>query len=67
MDTKDYVHLLIGVEKEKYWDFRQKHWEKCKNSGHYIIDLLGTGIGETISVCCPYCEETEDITDINAW
>lgn len=61
------VHDLIGKEAERYKAFRQYHWKKCHNSGNYIIHLIGTGIGETIEIGCPYCKETENITDIDAW
>lgn len=65
--TNKSLHDLIGKEYERYYLFRKKHYEKCGNPSKYIVKLSGTGIGECISVGCPYCQEVEDITDVDAW
>ena len=65
--TEKSIHDLIGKEYARYYAFRKKHYEKCGNGNQYIIRLLGTGIGETIAVGCPFCQEVEDITDVDAW
>jgi hypothetical protein len=61
------LHDLIGDEKDKYYTFRRKHYEKCKNSNHYIVELIGTGLSESITVKCPNCGESEDITEYSMW
>lgn len=57
------LHELSPKEFEKYFAFRDRHYRSCKNSGRYIVELSATGIGEGITVKCPFCGEEEDITD----
>ena len=49
--------------------FRTKHWKEtgCKNSNHYIYDLVGCGFGTDITIICPVCGERKNITDISSW
>jgi len=61
------LHDLIGDERDKYYAFRRKHYDKCKNNGRYVIELNATGIGESIIVKCPLCGEYADITDNSMW
>ena len=61
------LHLMSDAEYKLNQVFRQKHYEKCGNGNHFIYDLYGTGIGETIKVTCPKCGETMDITDTYSW
>lgn len=58
---------ILGINKkglEKYLNFKQKHFEKCHNNGHYIFDVTGTAFGNCISVICPLCNEDIDISNI---
>lgn len=59
--------MLTKQELIDYRDFRDTHYVSCKNSGRYVIELCGTGIGETITVVCPICGMSRDITDIDSW
>ena len=61
------LHDLIGDEMDKYYAFRRRHYDKCKNSDHYVVELNATGIGESIIVKCPVCGEYADITDYSMW
>lgn len=42
--------------------FRKKHYKKCGNDNHYIYDVIGTGLGPIIKVCCPKCKKEIDIS-----
>ena len=61
------LHHLIGSEAEAYRNFRHKHYESCNNGTDFEISLKGSGIGEGITIKCPVCGESEDITDISKW
>ena len=61
------LHLLSTQELIDYRDFRQTHYNSCKNASEYIIMLSGTGLGEAITVKCPVCGMSRDITDISSW
>lgn len=61
------LHMMTESEQSKYLEFRKAHYAKCKNGGHYVVDLEGTGIGECIMVMCPVCGKKEDITDYEVW
>lgn len=58
---------LADKEKERLEQFRETHYQKCKNSGTYLYKITGTGIGNAIEVTCPVCSETLDITDEESW
>lgn len=70
-------HSLISLsdkELESEKAFRKKHYESCARPLHskaagntYIYEITGTGIGTIITVKCPICGESEDITDISSW
>ena len=63
--------ICVMSDKEMDADvkFRTKHWKDtgCKNGNHYIYDLVGTGLGTDITITCPICGESENITDITSW
>lgn len=61
------LHKFYGDEAKKYYDFRERHYKSCKNGSRYNVKLVGTGLGEGISVECPVCGAVEDITDISTW
>lgn len=61
------LHLLVGKEKERVENFREKHYHSCNNGNRYIFELTGTGIGEGIEIKCPICSATEDVTDVDCW
>lgn len=60
---KHSLHELSSKEFERYFAFRDRHFQNCRNPGHYIVELSATGLGEGITVKCPFCGEEEDITD----
>lgn len=61
------LHLMSDAEYKANQEFRRKHYNKCHNGNHFIYELYGTGIGETIKVTCAECGETLDITDVDSW
>ena len=63
--TAEVIYYLKGNELEKYKNFAEKH-KKCGKSVKTCFSHEG-GIGTTVTMFCPYCKETEDITDIENW
>lgn len=63
--TSEIIYYLKGNELEKYKNFAEKH-KKCGKSVKTCFSHEG-GIGTTVTMFCPYCKETEDITDIENW
>ena len=61
------ISVLSPVEHERDKAFREKHYQQCKNGGHFIYDIQGTGIGTIVKVKCPVCGTEEDITDLDSW
>lgn len=61
--------LEVFSEKEYKEDkeFREAHWISCKNGNDFIYRISGTGLGDCITVTCPYCRKSKDITDISSW
>ena len=59
--------ILSSVERNRVDAFRAHHWKKCDNPNAFRYEIHGTGIGACISITCPRCGETEDVTDINSW
>lgn len=61
--------LEVFTEKEYKEDkeFREAHWISCKNCNDFIYRISGTGFGNCITVTCPYCKESKDITDTSDW
>lgn len=58
---------LSESEAQRIREFREEHYKSCKNSGTYLFELNGTGIGEAITIKCPCCNEEEDVTDYSTW
>ena len=46
--------------------FRKQHWELCEATS-FRYEIGGCGFATFISVICPICGATEDITDIDSW
>lgn len=61
------ISVLSPVEYERDKEFRERHYQICKNGSHFIYDLQGTGIGTVVKIRCPICGAEEDITDIESW
>lgn len=61
------ISVLSPVEYERDKEFRERHYQICKNGSHFIYDLQGTGIGTVVKVRCPVCGVEEDITDTSCW
>ena len=59
--------VLTDLESKAWKHFREYHYNKCGNDGHYIFDIYGTGIGNVIILKCPICDKEEDITDYDSW
>lgn len=67
-----YGEFASQKEKERYKDFEQRHLNErliSKTDGGkrpYLIPTY-TGIGTVLTVVCPICGKSEDITDTEAW
>lgn len=63
------ICVMSDTEAKADKAFRTKHWKEtgCKNGNHYVYDLVGTGLGTGITITCPVCGESEDITDSSSW
>lgn len=65
-----YDHALCVMsdkESNARREFVEQHYKTCGNSGTFIYELSGTGIGTVIKIKCPICSEEKDITDIDSW
>lgn len=61
------LHELSDKEAKRIAEFRKEHYVSCKNSGTFLFELSGTGIGEAISIKCPVCGAEENVTDYDTW
>ena len=61
------ISVLSPVEYERDKEFRELHYQICKNGSHFIYDLQGTGIGTVVKIRCQVCGVEEDITDTRCW
>lgn len=61
------ISVLSPVEYERDKEFRERHYQICKNGSHFIYDLQGTGIGTIVKIKCPICGIEKDITDAESW
>ena len=78
-ETVKYIRnhsLFIMSDKEFKADkeFREQHYKMCaeplhsKTAGNtYIYELTGTGLGTCITITCPICGQSKDITDTDSW
>ena len=58
--------ILSPREKEDLDMFRKQHWEQCETTS-FRYEIGGGGFATFISVICPICGATADITDIDSW
>ena len=63
------ICVMSDKEMDADMKFRTKHWKEtgCKNNNHYLYDLVACGFGTDITIICPVCGESEDITDSSRW
>ena len=61
------IYILYGKEKERYDDFINEHCGCDCKSKQINIELTGTGLGDCITLRCPVCGSSEDITDTDEW
>lgn len=59
------IYYLKGNELERYKSFVEKH-KNCGKSVKTCFSHEG-GIGTTVTMYCPKCNTSEDITDIDTW
>ena len=59
--------VLYPKEKDRIKAFKQKHYEKCRNSNEYTYHMTGTGIGTVVEIQCPVCKEIQDVTAVDSW
>ena len=68
---KNSLIILGSSGKEKIDAFRKKHYllhkDKDFHGNCYIYRLTGNGIGECVEIICPFCNESEDVTDNTRW
>lgn len=56
---------LKGKEVERYNEFREKH-KHCPGSVRVMFSHE-SGMGVTVRMWCPFCDQTSDITDFDNW
>lgn len=56
---------LKGKEIERYKEFCEKH-KHCPSSVRVMFSHE-SGIGTTVRVWCPFCDQSSDITDFDNW
>lgn len=61
------LHMLSDKEAERVKTFRNMHYKSCNNGSSFTFELVGTGIGEAITIVCPVCGQKEDVTDYDTW
>ena len=61
------LHVMDEAEYEADKEFREWHYQNCRNGSTFQYELIGTGIGTAISVICPRCGERKDITSFANW
>ena len=61
------LHELSDKAAKRIAEFRKAHYASCKNTGTFLFELTGTGIGEAISIKCPVCGTEENVTDYDNW
>ena len=58
-------YYLKGKEVERYNEFCEKH-KHCPSSIRVMFSHE-SGIGVTVRVWCPFCDQSSDITDFDNW
>lgn len=58
---------MSDAEYEANKEFKHEHWLKHSCGNTYRYELQGTGIGTIITITCPICGESKDITDSDSW
>ena len=70
-DIHDLYKYSLHVMDEKEYaadkEFREWHYQNCRNGSTFQYELTGTGIGTAITVICPLCGERKDITSFDNW
>ncbi len=61
------ICIMTNYEASATKEFIAEHHKSCKNSNHYIYDLIKTDIGTDITITCPKCGRTKHITDSSKW
>ena len=56
---------LKGKEVERYKEFCEKH-KRCPGSVRVMFSHE-SGMGVTVRVLCPFCDQSSDITDFDNW
>ena len=64
---KNSLLQMSDLETQKEKEFREIHYKSCKNGNRFQYEIVGTGIGNCISIKCPICNKEEDITDTSCW
>lgn len=59
--------LLNETENRAASDFADEHYKLHNKTANVVVTAIQTGIGYGVSVQCPYCRETKDITDLSDW
>ncbi len=70
--TLSYGSFTFPEEKKRFDDFRARHIETCRTTHatgglEPYVKVVGTGIGDSYTVVCPVCGESENITYVDGW
>ena len=58
--------ILSEKEEKSSKMFRENH-KSCGTPRLFNYILTPNGIGVSVKIACPYCGESEDITDVDCW
>lgn len=61
--------LLNGKENERLDEFAMQHYRKHEKTAEVDIRIHAkqTGLGYAVTVKCPHCKQTADVTDYDCW
>lgn len=63
-----YIISLDAVEQKRYNDFNTREYKKCHYRGGLPVTITPSGMGGNhVSVKCPKCGKTKDISNYDGW
>lgn len=61
------LYVMTDKQMSAQQEFRKRHSKKCKTQSTYLYGIYGSAIGSGLTITCPKCGETEDLTDFDTW
>lgn len=61
------LYIFSEEESRNDKDFRKAHGHSYESGVGLNYRIAWTGIGSCVTVTCPFCRKSKDITDISAW